>query len=62
MNTYTHTHIHSIAAAIADGTARPDSVFNDWDVNTILAGFAREIIAGAEDNIPDTRALWMREH
>lgn len=54
---YCEGNVSRIVAAIADGTARPDSVFNDWDVNTILAGFAREIIAGAEDNIPDTRAL-----
>ena len=53
-----HTHTHnSITAAIASGTARPDIVFNDWDVNTVIAGFAREVIEAAEDNITDTRQL-----
>lgn len=53
-----HTHTHnSIAAAIENGTARPDIVFNDWDVNTVIAGFAREVIEAAEDNITDTRQL-----
>lgn len=45
------------AAAIANGTARPDYVFSDWDVNTIIAGAMREVIAQAVDCIGDTRAL-----
>ena len=48
---------NAITAAIASGTARPDIVFNDWSVDTIIAGFAREVIKGAEDNISDTRDL-----
>lgn len=54
MNTHTH---NSIAAAIKAGTAHPDYVFNDWDVNTILAGFARQIIEDATESIDNTRDL-----
>lgn len=50
-------HRQTITAAIAAGTARPDSVFSDWQVNTILAGAMREIIEKAALCIGDTRDL-----
>ena len=45
------------AAAIANGTAHPDCVFSDWDVNIIIAGAMREVITQATDCIGDTRVL-----
>lgn len=54
MNTHTH---NSIAAAIKAGTAHPDYVFNVWDVETILAGFARQIMDDATQSIGDSRDL-----
>ena len=45
------------AAAIANGTAKPDGVYSDWDVCVILAGAMREVMTGAIDCIGDTLAL-----
>ena len=45
------------AAAIANGTAKPDGVYSDWDTCIILAGAMRKVMSGAIDCIDDTFAL-----
>lgn len=45
------------AAAIANGTAKPDTVYSDWDTCIILAGAMRKVMSGAIDCINDTFAL-----
>ena len=46
-----------LCKAIADGTAKPDSTYNTWEIETGLSGFARIIIKSAADCIGDSRDL-----
>lgn len=48
---------NELCKAIADGTAKPDSTYNTWEVETCLSGFARQIIQSAAACIGDSRDL-----